>query len=177
MLIRMGEFIYLVDFFVIETKKVSNLASQVPVILGRPFFTTANALINFRNGMMRLFFGNVTVELNIFNIQRQPSGFDDMEFSTLNWVGDSIFDDAFDDVFATKSESFLIDDEPEYHVFEFDDLCSITDCLLIAVSKSAAESVSPVALELKPLPDSLNYVFLGLDESLPVIIAFDLDRD
>ena len=85
---------------------------------------------------MRLSFGNMSLELNIFNMQRQPSGFDDMEFSTLNWVGDSIFDDAFDDIFATEYESFLIDDEPEYDVFEFDDLYSPADCLLIAVSKS-----------------------------------------
>jgi len=64
MLIRVGEFIYLVDFVVIETEKVSTLASQVPVILEHPFLATANAL----NGMMRLSFGNMTVELNIFNM-------------------------------------------------------------------------------------------------------------
>ena len=62
-------------------------------------------------------------------------------------------------------------------MFEFDDLCSTADCLLTDVSISAAESVSPIALELKPLPDSLKYTFLGPDKSLPVIIAFDLDRD
>jgi len=62
-------------------------------------------------------------------------------------------------------------------VFEFDDLCSTADCLLTDVSISAAESVSPIALELKPLPDSLKYAFLGPDESLPIIIASDLDRD
>ena len=61
-----------------------------------------------------------------------------MEFSTLNWVGDSIFDDAFDVVFATESESFLIYDEPKDDVFEFDDLCSTADCLLIAISESTA---------------------------------------
>ena len=85
MLITVGKFIYLVDFIVIETKKVSNAASQVPVILELPFLATANVLINFRNGMMGPSFDNMTVELNIFNMQRQPSGFDDMEFSTLNW--------------------------------------------------------------------------------------------
>ena len=84
MLIRVGEFIYPVDFVVIEIENVSNLASQVVVILGHPFLATANALINCRNGMMRLSFSNMTVELNIFNMQRQPSGFDDMKFSTLN---------------------------------------------------------------------------------------------
>ena len=102
-------FIYPVDFVMIETETVSNLASQVPVILGYPFFTTINAFINCRNGIMRLSFNNMTLELNIFNMQRQPSGFDDMEFSTLNWVGDSILDDASDDVFAAKYESFIVD--------------------------------------------------------------------
>jgi len=62
-------------------------------------------------------------------------------------------------------------------VVEFNDLCSTADCLLTAISESATESVSPIALKLKPLPDSVKYVFLGPDESLPVIIAFDLDRD
>ena len=98
-----------------------------------------------------------------------------MEFSTLNWVEDSVFNYAFDDVFANEYESFLINDELEYDLFEFDDLCSTADCLLTAMSKSVV--VSPVALELKPLPNSLKYAFLGPDEFLPVIIASDLDRD
>jgi len=51
-------------------------------------------------------------------------------------------------------------------VFEFDYLCSTTDCLLTVVSESAAKSVSPIALELKSFPDSLKYTFLGPDESL-----------
>jgi len=83
-LIRVGEIFYPVDFVVIENGKVSNLASQVHVILGSPFLATANALINCRNSMMRLSFDNMTVKLNIFNMQRQPSGFDDIKFSTLN---------------------------------------------------------------------------------------------
>ena len=70
MLIRVGEFIYPVDFVVVETERVSNIACQVPMILARPFMVTANALINCRNDTMRLSFGNMTLELNIFNIQR-----------------------------------------------------------------------------------------------------------
>ena len=80
-----------------------------------------------------------------------------------------------DDVLATEYESFLIEDEPEYDVFEFDDLCSTADCLFTAVSESMHESVSPPALELKPLSDSLKYAFLGPNESLPVIVTSDLD--
>jgi len=125
--------------------------------------------------MMRLSFGNMTLELNIFNIQRQPSGFDGMEFPTLNWVAGFVFDDAFEDVSVAEYESFLVNDGPEYDVFEFDDLCSTGDCLLTTVSESAAESASPTTLKMKSLPASLKYALLGLDESLPVIIASDLD--
>ena len=122
---------------------------------------------------MALSFSNMTLELNIFNLQRQPSGFDDVEFSTLHWVEDSVLDDARDDVFAIEYEPFLVNDEPKYDAFEFDDLCSTVDCLLPA----ASETVSPPTLELKPLPDSLKYAFIGPNESLPVIIASDLDGD
>jgi len=45
------------------------------------------------------------------------------------------------------------------------------------MTESVAEFVSPVDLELKPLPDSLKYAFLGPDESLTDIIASDLDWD
>ena len=86
-------------------------------------------------------------------------------------------DDVFVDVFATKYESFLIDNKPEYDVFEFNNLCSTADCLLAVVSESAIEFVSPVMLELKFLPYSLKYAFLGADESLPILITSDLSRD
>ena len=72
-LIKVGEFIFPVDFIVLETQPVSNLKSQIPVILGRPFLATLNALINCRTGQMKLSFGNMTVDLNIFNLGRQPS--------------------------------------------------------------------------------------------------------
>jgi len=51
---------------------VSNLRAQTPVILGRPFFATANAIINYRNGSMRLTFRDLTREVNIFNQEKQP---------------------------------------------------------------------------------------------------------
>ena len=72
---------------------------------------------------MRLSFSNMTSDFNMFNLWRQPLGFDDVETSTLNWIEDSNFDDEFDEMFAAEYESFLIDDEPEYDVFQFDDLC------------------------------------------------------
>jgi len=49
---------------------------------------------------MRSSFDNITLELNIFNIQGQPLGFDDIETFILNWLEDYIFYDEFDDIFC-----------------------------------------------------------------------------
>jgi len=36
--------------------------------LGQPFLATLNALINCRHEKMKLTFGNMTIELNVFNL-------------------------------------------------------------------------------------------------------------
>uniref|UniRef100_A0A2N9HUD7 Retrovirus-related Pol polyprotein from transposon TNT 1-94-like beta-barrel domain-containing protein n=1 Tax=Fagus sylvatica TaxID=28930 RepID=A0A2N9HUD7_FAGSY len=41
---------------------VEDVCIQIPIILGRPFLATSNALINCRNGVMKLSFGNMTLE-------------------------------------------------------------------------------------------------------------------
>ena len=43
----------------------------MPIILGRPFLATSNAIINFQNGVMQLTFGNMTLELNIFYLSKK----------------------------------------------------------------------------------------------------------
>ena len=72
-LVQVDKFIYPVDFIVLETEPVVNNYKPIPIILGRPFLATANALINCKNGLMNLSFGNMTPELNVFNMCRQPN--------------------------------------------------------------------------------------------------------
>jgi hypothetical protein len=67
-LIKIDKFYFPVDFIVIDTELVHDAVNQIPMILGRPFLATANSLINCRTGVMKISFGNMTVELNIFNI-------------------------------------------------------------------------------------------------------------
>ena len=55
------------DFVVLDTEPVAEVANYVTIILGRPFLATSNAIINCRNGVMQLTFGNMTLELNIFH--------------------------------------------------------------------------------------------------------------
>ena len=66
-LLQVDKFYYPVDFFVLDIEPAAVGANYVPIILGRPFLATSNAIINYRNGVMKLTFGNMTLELNIFH--------------------------------------------------------------------------------------------------------------
>ena len=70
-LIQVDKFYYPVDFVVLDTEPVTVGANHVPIILGRPFLATSNAIINCRNGVMQLTFGNMTLELNIFHLSKK----------------------------------------------------------------------------------------------------------
>ena len=70
---KIDKFYYPVDFVVLDTEPIASEPNHVPIILGRPFLATANAIINFRNGVMQLTFGNMTLELNIFHLNNKKN--------------------------------------------------------------------------------------------------------
>ena len=70
-LIQVDKFYYPVDFVVLDTEPVVVGTNYVPIILGRPFLATSNAIINCQNGVMQLTFGNMTLELNIFHLSKR----------------------------------------------------------------------------------------------------------
>ena len=70
-LVKVDKLYYLVDFVVLDTEPIPSGPNHVPIILGRPFLATANAIINCRNGVMQLTFGNMTLELNIFHLSNR----------------------------------------------------------------------------------------------------------
>ena len=67
-LVQVYKFYFLVNFVVLDTQPVVNKGTQFPMILGRSFLATANAIIHYRGGLMTLSFGSMTVNLNIFNV-------------------------------------------------------------------------------------------------------------
>ena len=67
----MDKFYYLVDFVVLDTEPIASGPNHVPIILGKPFLATSNVIINCRNGVMHLTFGNMTLELNIFHLSNK----------------------------------------------------------------------------------------------------------
>ena len=88
-LVQVDKFIYHVDFIVLDTQPVES-CNSFPVILGRSFLATSNALINYRNGLMKLSFENMTLEMNIFKICKQPG--DDNDFQEVDLIEELVYD-------------------------------------------------------------------------------------
>jgi hypothetical protein len=172
-LIKVDKFYFPVDFIVLDTEPVHKLGSQTPVILGRSFLAMANALINCRTEVMKISFGNMTVELNIFHIRKQPLEYDEVQQVCLiedvmeEAIEESSMEDPLEACFAQFGEHL-----------DLDKLLEQADAMLTTplVSSEKEETIvpNPPKKELKPLPENLKYKFLGPAESLPVIIASDL---
>ena len=72
-LIKIDNFIFPIDFIILEIEPVANPKGHIPIISGRPFLATANAEINYRNRLMKLSFENMTIKLNIFNLEQEST--------------------------------------------------------------------------------------------------------
>ena len=55
-LVKIEKFYYPVDFVVLDTEPMAEGTNLVPIISGRPFLATSNAIINCQNGVMQLTF-------------------------------------------------------------------------------------------------------------------------
>ncbi|KAL5546440.1 hypothetical protein UlMin_006127 [Ulmus minor] len=133
---------------------------------------TSNAIINCRNGVLKLSFGNMTVELNVFNVAHKGVEIDDLcdvnmiETATHDFFLQMNGNDPFEKCLAQFESTPLMDTEKWK--------AKIEPFLPIESTHSLSESPQ---LDLKPLPETLKYAFLGPSETLPVIIASDLDNE
>ena len=161
-LIQVDKFYYPVDFVVLDTKPIAVRTNYVPIILGRPFLATSNAINNFRNGVMQLTFGNMTLDLNIFHLSKkhmQPveKGLEEV------CIIDTILEEQADqqqmqDVLSKE----LSDCSKELQGTQ--DLCTIhgpwrkkEEIIPLLTGEEANE---PQKLDLKPLPVELQYAYL-----------------
>ncbi|GJS51345.1 reverse transcriptase domain-containing protein [Tanacetum coccineum] len=132
MLIEVGKFTFLVDFVILEMEE----AIKVPLILGRSFLHTADAVIRLKQKQLNLGVGTECMPFHMDSAMKYSYSNDDTCFSID--VIDEILEQYFD---------ALLDEEPH------------TD------------------LELKPLPDNSEYVFLEEPSFLPIIVSSQLSED
>jgi len=102
-LVQVDKFIYPVDFIILDTQPVES-CNSFPVILERLFLATSNALINCRNGLMKLSFGNMTLEMNIFNICKQSG--DDNDSQEVDVIEELVYDQFKSTVSKTKFDEY-----------------------------------------------------------------------
>jgi len=142
-LVEVDKFIYPVDFIVLDPQPVE-ACNSFPVILGRPFLATSNALINCRNGLMKLSFGNMTLEMNIFNICKQPG--DDNDLQEV----DSIEELVYDQLESTLSKIELDESEDLQMIYSQEEITDEKDTenvdadLLSRVTTDSASDITPI---------------------------------
>ncbi|XP_042964714.1 uncharacterized protein LOC122298937 [Carya illinoinensis] len=182
-LVQVDKFYYPVDFVVLDVQLTPHSIFQTPVILGRPFLATSNALINCRSGILKLTFGNMTLELNVFNTCRQPQ--DLKELQEVNCLESLLAEEFFLEqesqmelvLPGTLENSELLDTNAVNSGAgsKMDSLWQLKfeDLPLQSIHQQPSDEVPPSPV-LKPLPESLKYVFLGPTNTFPCIISSSL---
>ena len=186
----MEKFYFLFDFVVLDTQPVVNQGTQFPVILGRPFLENSNAIIHCRGGLMTLSFGNMTVNLNIFNVIKGMG--DEEDIGEINMV-DSVVQKYLDNIShddplksclvspSWDEEVTTLESEFLHSIIEHNDVLEVNgwepkfEPLPPNEDKALPSEEGPPKLELKPLPTHLKYAILGEEDTFPVIISSSLD--
>ncbi|GJW97645.1 reverse transcriptase domain-containing protein [Tanacetum coccineum] len=189
MLVEVDKFTFPADFVILKMEEDSN----VPLILGRPFLHTTDAVIRVKQKQLNLRVGTEQMIFNIDSAMKHSYSNDDTCFSID--VIDEILEEDFDALLEKGSkilysiEGTLLEEE----IFsEFDEFMAMTtdensesesnteeppfEKITINTNYKFKTSLEepPTDLELKPLPDNLEYVFLKEPSFLPVIISSKL---
>ena len=170
-LIEVDKFFYPVDFVLLDTEPVAAGANYVPIILGRPFLATSNAIINYRNGVMQLTFGNMTLELNIFPLSKNHMQPENVPEEAC--IIDTILEEKDDQqgMLDILDEELVECAEEQEEV----DMKSVqgywrrrNEILPLVTGEEISE---PQKIDIKPLPMELKYAYLEDHEQCPVVIS------
>ncbi|KAL6324727.1 hypothetical protein AAG906_017067 [Vitis piasezkii] len=166
-LVQVDKFYYPVDFVVLDTDPIVTGTNYVPIILGRPFLATSNAIINCRNGVMQLAFGNMTLELNIFHLCKKHLHPEEEEGPEEVCMIDTLVEEHCEQ----SMEEDLIESLRDLD----EGLPEPSDLLTTMSHWRRREEIlslrSPPKLTLKLLPIGLKYAYLEEDEQCPMVIS------
>ncbi|XP_027156212.1 uncharacterized protein LOC113756982, partial [Coffea eugenioides] len=189
-LVQVNELVFPADFYILDMGDEKSL-NPSPILLGRPFLSTARTKIDVNEGTLSMEFDSETVNFNIFEAMKYPEesnsvfalsviepfvqetfeldGKDAMEVALIKHLelGVTLDVDLREDLLhAVEALHSLPPVSPRY------ELTSLF--VPEAQTKLLPSVVQAPELELKPLPKHLKYAFLGDRETLPVIISAHL---
>nr|CAN67576.1 hypothetical protein VITISV_025810 [Vitis vinifera] len=179
-LVQVDNFYYPVDFIVLDTDPTVNEANLVPIILGRSFLATSNAIINCRNGLMQLTFGNMTLDLNIFYMSKKQTTPEEEEGPEELCIIDTLVEEHCNQNMQDKLNESLVDfeeglSESPIVLATLQSWRKIEEILPLfnKEEEATAEKETP-KLNLKPLPVELKYTYLEENNQCPVVISSSL---
>ncbi|KAK5771103.1 hypothetical protein PVK06_047278 [Gossypium arboreum] len=128
-----------------------NTPRSSDILLGRPFFSTANTKIDVRSGALTMEFDGEIVKFNVYDAISHPS-----EILNVNRV---------DIIYSLVQETFESSYEDKSKMM-FDDFESVNELLAPMDTKLLPSVVQAPDLKLKPLSEHLKLVFLENDETI-----------
>ncbi|KAM1920133.1 hypothetical protein ACFX15_023976 [Malus domestica] len=202
-LVHVNHLVFPADFCVLEMED-SNHSPQLPILLGRPFMKTARTKIDVFKGTLTMEFDGEVIDFNNPDAMRYPyDGHSCFSIDVIDSLAQEFLDDLSEDALEKTltqniglkneglalrhahgnykerlampiQEEFMemvaaLESNPR-HIGKSPNLISIP----ISTNKLLHSIIQPPSLELKPLPSHLKYVFLGKQETLPVIISSSL---
>ncbi|KAM0963707.1 hypothetical protein COP1_022862 [Malus domestica] len=202
-LVQVNHLIFPADFYVLEMDELDH-SPTLPILIGWPFMKTARTKIDVFNGTLTMEFDGEVINFNLSDSIKYPSEdhscFSIAVFASLAHDHfEQLNDDALELV-ITRGMDIQNNEAVTIHPHDMND-CSLAvppnedmiemvaaleslslqsgkflDPMSISIltNKLLPSVMQPPTLELKPLPSHLKYVFLGDDETLPVIISSTL---
>nr|XP_027086630.1 uncharacterized protein LOC113708366 [Coffea arabica] len=189
-LVQVNELVFPADFYVLDMGDERAL-NPSPILLGRPFLSTARTKIDVNEGTLSMEFDGKIVNFNIFEAMKYPDETNSVcALSVVEPLVQEIFELDGVDALAVALAKHLelgatfdveISDELYHAVGALHSLPPIspryelTSVFVPETQEKLLPSIVQVPeLELKPLPKHLKYAFLGENETLPVIISAHL---
>ncbi|XP_076911444.1 uncharacterized protein LOC143569404 [Bidens hawaiensis] len=185
-IVKVEEFYYHVDILVLDYSSVDPTQQQ-NVILGRPFLNTAHAIIDCRFGTIDMAFGNRKMRLNVFtNVANSLAS----EECFMAYIIDGCVPHEYEEGML---DVCVCDESEQVHICELEleekkqEVLALQDgrppwthqveSLPTEINSDTKPSlICPPKVELKELPSHLKYAFMGEGETLPVIIASNLNE-
>nr|GFC05748.1 hypothetical protein [Tanacetum cinerariifolium] len=198
--VKVGKFYILADFVILDL--VAD--PRVPLILGRPFLSTAHALIDVYEGEITLRHDDQSLTLkcgdktSIFYNNLESLNKVDLidatceEYSqvVLGFTNDVSTEVSYDEPISSNINVTYYDPEGDILMLEAplnndpeplsnqkDYLPTLHNDLKVIEPKTQSKEDEPPKVELKELPPHLEYAFLGNNGEWPVIIAKDLSSN
>ncbi|KAM2141409.1 hypothetical protein ACFX1Q_007687 [Malus domestica] len=188
-LVQVGNLIFPADFYVLDMED-SPHSTPLPILLGRPFMKTARTKIDVFKGTLTMEFDGEVIDFNLSESIKFPK--DDHSCFSIDVLDDLAQDfldclerDALETTIAqgighkygvavprSEEEAKIVaalESLPQHHGKPSNPIS-----IPVSTNKMLPSVIQAPVLELKPLPDHLKYVFLGDNETLPVIVSSSL---